>query len=272
MIRYPQIDPVIFRLGPLEPRWYGFMYLLGFIYTYHLIKKYYKWMGLESAELTDSVLAALVVGMIICSRTVYVLFYNLEDTLRGPWYEPLAIWHGGLSFHGGFIGVILACFYIAHRYKVPVLRMGDIVAMSAPVGVGLGRIANFINGELWGRKSDLPWAMVFPGAGPDARHPSQLYESFFEGFMMFWVMRFVWKRKPNVGIMSTTYAVGYSLIRICVEFVREPDQQVGFLFGGITMGQILSFVMVFIGIALYFAAKRHGTPYDAPPVVSSRKK
>jgi phosphatidylglycerol:prolipoprotein diacylglycerol transferase len=263
MIPYPKIDPVIVHLGPIQPRWYGLMYLLGFLYSYHLLKKYARWMGLANAEKADSILATLVVGLIVCARLVYVVFYNWQATIDGPWYEFIAVWHGGLAFHGGLLGVVLASIYVSKSYKISWLRLTDVLALATPVGLGLGRIANFINGELWGRTTDVPWAMIFPGAGPLPRHPSQLYESFLEGFVLFWILRFVWWRKPKVGVTSATFLIGYAIFRTCAELLREPDVQVGYLFWGITMGQVLSFVPFAGGLYLLWYALTRGEEYDA---------
>lgn len=265
MLPYPQIDPVIVRIGPLEPRWYGLMYLLGFLYTFRLLKKHHRWMGLESEEKADSILAILVLGLIICARLVYVLFYNLEGTFsaQSPWYEPFAIWHGGLAFHGGLLGVVLASVYVARLYKITWNRLTDVLALATPVGLGLGRIANFINGELWGRHSDLPWAMVFPGAGPLPRHPSQLYEALLEGLVLFIILRLVWRLKPRVGVVSGTFLIGYAIFRGLVEFVREPDAQVGYVLGPFTMGQLLSLAPLIGGIILLWYALTRGEAFDA---------
>jgi len=263
MIPYPQIDPVIFRIGPLEPRWYGLMYLLGFLYTFHLLKKHSRWMGLDSTEKADSILATLVLGLIVGARFVYVVFYNWEATMAGPWYEPIAVWHGGLAFHGGLLGVVLSSIYVARRYQIPWLRLTDVLALSTPVGLGLGRIANFINGELWGRTTNLPWAMIFPGAGPEPRHPSQLYQFFFEGVLLFIILRIVWSYKPRVGVVSGTFLIGYAVFRSLVEFVRQPDEQVGFLFGVFTMGQLLSFAVLIGGTVLLRYAMTQGEAFDA---------
>ena len=186
-------------------------------------------------------------GMIICSRLVYVVFYNLDETLKGPWWEAFAVWHGGLSFHGGLLGTVLASIYVSRRYKMPWFRFADVLALSTPVGLGLGRIANFINGELWGRTTDIPWGLVFPGAGSLPRHPSQLYESFLEGLVLFLILRFLWNRKPKEGVIASTFLLCYALFRIMVECVREPDAQVGFLMGFFTMGQLLSMTMILGG-------------------------
>jgi phosphatidylglycerol:prolipoprotein diacylglycerol transferase len=263
MIHYPQIDPVIFHLGPIAPRWYGLMYLLGFLYTFRLLKKNARWMGLDDPEKADSILVTLVAGLIICARLVYVIFYNLEATLEGPWYEIFAVWHGGLAFHGGLLGTILASVYVCRKYKIEWSRLTDVLALATPVGLGLGRIANFINGELWGRETNVPWAMIFPGAGPNPRHPSQLYESFLEGFVLFCLLRLIWWRKPKVGVTSASFLLLYACFRISIEFVREPDAQVGFLWFGFTMGQLLSFTMIVGGSLLLWYSLKHGAPFDA---------
>jgi phosphatidylglycerol:prolipoprotein diacylglycerol transferase len=239
------------------------MYLIGFLYTFRLIKKNYRWMGLDDPEKADSILAILVLGLIVCARVIYVLFYNLEATLEGPWYEPIAIWHGGLSFHGGLLGVVLGSIYVARKYKIRWLRLTDVLALATPVGLGLGRIANFINGELWGRVTDVPWAMVFPGGGPYPRHPSQLYEAFLEGVVLFIILRLVWRLKPKVGVVSATFLLAYAVFRTMVEFVRQPDVQVGFVIGPFTMGQLLSVAVLVGGIVLMYYAMTRGEAFDA---------
>lgn len=265
MLNYPRIDPVIVHIGPLEPRWYGLMYLIGFVYGYLTIKRHYRWLGLKNTEEVDSILASVVVILLICSRTVYVIFYNWDETMRGPWWEPFAVWHGGLAFHGGFLGVVLGTLFAAKKYKMPWLRLTDVCALAAPLGLGFGRIANFINGELWGRVTNAPWGMIFPNAGPLPRHPSQLYESFLEGFVLFWLVRLVWRRNPRVGVTSATFILGYAFFRILVEFVREPDVQVGYVLGPFTMGQLLSAVMVGGGVFLLYYALTRGVAHNAPP-------
>lgn len=271
MIPYPQIDPVIFRIGPLQPRWYGLMYLLGFIYTHRLLKKHAKWMGFETVEDADSILATLVFGMIICSRIVYVIFYNWAETMQGPWYEPFAIWHGGLSFHGGLLGTVLASIYVARKFHVPWLRLADVLALSTPVGLGLGRIANFINGELWGRVTDVPWAMIFPAGGPMPRHPSQLYEFLLEGVLLLAILNFVWMRKARVGSVASTFLIGYAVFRSICELFREPDAQLGFIFGPLTMGQLLSFLVFAGGLIMLRWSIKHEVKFDAPPRSTKRK-
>lgn len=263
MLTYPQFDPVIFSIGPIQPRWYGLMYLLGFIYTYFLLKKHARWIGFPEDK-ADSVLSSLVVGLIITARLVYVIFYNLEDTLAGPWWEFLAIWHGGLAFHGGLLGVVLGAWYVSRKYNVRWARLADVLALATPVGLGLGRLANFINGELWGRVTDVPWAMVFPGAGELPRHPSQLYQAFLEGPVLFLLLRLVWRRKPKVGVTAASFLLFYAAFRISMEQFREPDAQVGYLFGFATMGQLLSLAMVVFGVYLLRQSLTHGEAHDTP--------
>ncbi|HEY8280156.1 MAG TPA: prolipoprotein diacylglyceryl transferase [Bdellovibrionota bacterium] len=265
MLTYPQIDPVIFHLGPIQPRWYGLMYLLGFLYTFRLLKKHARWIGLPSEEQADSVLASLVLGLIVTARIVYVLFYNLKGTLEGPWWEFAAIWHGGLAFHGGLLGVVLGALYVSRKYKLKWNRLTDVLALATPVGLGLGRIANFINGELWGRVTDVPWGMVFPNAGSLPRHPSQLYEAFLEGPVLFVLLQLVWRRKPNVGVTSAAFLLFYAAFRISMEFFREPDVQVGYVLGPFTMGQLLSVTMVAYGCYLLWARLTRGEAFDASP-------
>lgn len=284
MLKYPQIDPVIFTLGPLQPRWYGLMYLLGFLYTFHLLKKHARWIGFDP-EKADSILATLVFGLIVTARVVYVVFYNLKgtwETMMAPLsregsslgeilvalIEPIAIWNGGLAFHGGLLGVVLGGWYVARKYQIKWQRLTDVLALATPVGLGLGRIANFINGELWGRVTDVPWGMVFPGAGNLPRHPSQLYEALLEGLVLFVLLRLIWGRRPKVGVVSASFLLLYALFRTSVELVREPDVQVGFLFGGITMGQLLSSVMVIYGSYLMWQSLTQGEAHDTLPAVA----
>lgn len=271
MIPYPQIDPVIFHLGPIAPRWYGMMYLLGFLYIFHLLKKNARWLGFEP-EKADSILATMVLGLIVCARLVYVIFYNLEGTLEGPWWEVFAVWHGGLAFHGGFAGTMLAGIYVSKKYNIRWLKLCDVVSLGAPVGLGLGRIANFINSELWGRTTDVPWAMIFPNGGPHPRHPSQLYESFLEGLVLFVILQLIWRTKPRVGVVSGAFMFLYACFRIAMEFFREPDAQVGYLWFGVTMGQVLSSVMFFGGAILLWHSLTRGAPHDASPQQNLSKK
>ena len=254
MLSYPNIDPVIFQLGPLEFRWYGLVYFLGFLYVYRWIHSYTEWIGLKKKEQAESILIILVIGMLLGARLTYVFFYNFASYRQGPWWEVFAVWHGGLSFHGAAIGVVLATYYIAKKFQISFLRLLDLILVPIPLGLAFGRIANFINGELWGRESSVPWAMVFPHAGPEARHPSQLYESFLEGFLLFVIVRILWQKKPRTGLVTGVFALWYGCMRVFIEQFREPDRQLGFIIGPLTMGQLLSFVLIGGGIVVLYTS------------------
>jgi phosphatidylglycerol:prolipoprotein diacylglycerol transferase len=249
MLIYPQIDPVIFHIGPLAVRWYGLMYLLGFGAAYLLICHLARLRELPlSREGVSDLLFYLVLGVILGGRLGYVLFYNLSEYLANP-LAIFAVWKGGMSFHGGLLGVIAATVFFCRRRQLPILLTGDILVTASTIGLGLGRIGNFINGELWGRVTDLPWGMVFPGAGPRPRHPSQLYEALLEGLLLFLVLYLLNRRRVPAGVTFFVFFIGYGLFRFLVEFVREPDVQLGFLWMGATMGQLLSLPMILFGIA-----------------------
>ncbi|AMV72498.1 prolipoprotein diacylglyceryl transferase [Desulfuromonas sp. DDH964] len=259
MIPYPQIDPIIFRLGPLAVRWYGMMYLLGFVGSYFNIRYLARRRNLQ---LGDDQLSDLlfwgVCGVILGGRLGYTLFYNAEFYFRHP-LQIFRIWEGGMSFHGGMIGVVTALAIFCMRRKLPPLLVGDIVAAATPIGLGLGRIGNFINGELWGRVSDLPWTMVFPGAGPLPRHPSQLYEAVLEGPLLWLILWYLHRRQVRPGIPMASFFLGYGAFRFLVEFFRQPDAQLGFLWGGATMGQLLSLPMIIGGlVGLLWLGKQRG--------------
>ncbi len=258
MISYPHIDPVIFRLGPLKVRWYGLMYVLGFMAAYMLARyqaRRFHWQRME--EHLDNLNLAIIIGVILGGRLGYVLFYNLSYYLRHP-LEIFATWQGGMSFHGGCLGVLLAGLYYCRRHRLDYWKAADLYVVTVPIGLGLGRIGNFINGELYGRASDVPWAMVFPGGGPTGRHPSQLYEAFLEGIVLFAILWTVkekpWRRDspwPH-GSMLALFLCLYGIFRFLIEFVREPDPLLGTVFFGMTMGQLLSLAMVFAAILLFF--------------------
>jgi phosphatidylglycerol:prolipoprotein diacylglycerol transferase len=261
MIPYPNIDPDLFRIGPLHIRWYGLMYVLGFIASYLLIprQKRSREIGLQGSRV-DSLIFYVFIGLIAGARLGYVLFYqyhDLGDFLRRP-LEIIAIWHGGLSFHGGLIGCIVAGWLFCRKNKMPFRAVADSAVVTAPIGLGLGRIGNFINGELYGRPTDVPWAMIFPGGGPLPRHPSQLYEALLEGavlFVLLWVLR---KRDFPDGMMIAFFLFFYGAFRFFLEFFREPDAHLGFILGFLTMGQLLSAAMILAGVALAlrFKSKR----------------
>ena len=255
---FPQIDPVIFQIGPLAVRWYGLMYLLGFGAAYLLIGHLSR---LRNLALTKDGISDLlfygVLGVVLGGRLGYVLFYNPAQYLSRP-LEVFAVWQGGMSFHGGLLGVVAASVLFCWRRKLPMLLAGDVLVTSATIGIGLGRIGNFINGELWGRVTEQPWGIVFPGGGSLPRHPSQLYEATLEGLVLFIILYLLHRLKAAEGVPFFSFFIGYGLFRFLVEFVRQPDAHLGFLWGGATMGQLLSLPMILFGLLgyLYLYLKR----------------
>ncbi|MCE0493240.1 prolipoprotein diacylglyceryl transferase [Vibrio salinus] len=247
---FPHIDPVVFSLGPISVRWYGLMYLFGFLFATWLANRRAdkKDSGWNRQQVSDLLFAGFI-GVVIGGRLGYVLFYGFDYFLNDPLYL-FKIWTGGMSFHGGLLGVITAMFLYARKNGRTFFGVSDFVAPLVPFGLGLGRLGNFLNGELWGRPTDVPWAIIFPGAGPLPRHPSQLYELCLEGILLFVVLN-VFIRKPRpAGSVSGLFLIGYGCVRIFVEFFREPDVQLGLFAGGISMGQILSIPMIFVGVVL----------------------
>ena len=253
---YPAIDPVALRMGPLVVRWYGLAYLACFLFAWWLLTRYNRrWrLGLSQDDEAFVMLAA-VLGVILGGRLGYVAFYGAGDYWREP-LRILQVWDGGMSFHGGLAGILLAGVVVSRRLRVPYLTLCDIGAIAAPLGFGLGRLANFVNDELWGRVSDVPWAMVFPNGGPLARHPSQLYEALLEGGVLLAVMLFLSRRDRPRGELTGWLLTFYAVFRIFVEFFREPDVQIGFLAGGVTMGQLLSLPVLVAGVWLLVRARR----------------
>lgn len=260
MMTYPHIDPVIFKLGPLAVRWYGLMYIIGFL-AVHLLVGYQarKYKLTRLAEKYEDLNFVLILSLILGARLGYIFFYNFSYYLGHP-LEVIAVWQGGLSFHGALLGMMVGAWWFCRKNGLGLLATADIYVVAIPIGLGLGRIGNFINGELFGRVSDVPWAMVFPGGGPMPRHPSQLYESFLEGALLFtvlWTMRvFHHRRGWPAGSLLASFLVGYGCLRILVEQFREPDTQLGFLFNLLTMGQLLSSLMVAAGLFLFYRSRR----------------
>jgi phosphatidylglycerol---prolipoprotein diacylglyceryl transferase len=276
-IAYPVIDPVLVNLGPFPIRWYALAYVAGLVAgwatTRFLVGRDGLWRPGQprpSVLSIDDLVVYMAVGIIVGGRTGYVLFYNLPFFLDHPAEIP-KLWTGGMAFHGGFIGAVLAFWIFARRQRVPFLTVADVVAAGVPFGLLFGRLANFIKPELWGRVSDVPWAMVFPGAGPLPRHPSQLYEAALEGVLLLLVLGVAIGRGAlrRPGIVAGLFALGYGLARITVEFFREPDAQLGFLFGGATMGMLLSLPLVAIGIGFLLYARRGSSPTTVDPGLSS---
>lgn len=253
MLPFPHIDPVIFRIGPLAMRWYGLMYILGFLAGYGLTV--YQLRGNRkpgiSREAVDDLFFYLIIGLIVGARLGYAIFYNLGFYIENP-LEVFMVWHGGMSFHGGLAGAFIAGAIIIIRKKLPFRATMDLIIPTAPVGICLGRIGNFINGELFGKPADVPWAMVFPQGGPVPRHPSQLYEAFFEGLLLFVILWFYKDRKKRDGDVFAMFLILYGLFRTFCEFFRLPDTQLGAVLGPFSMGQVLSLIMVLIGATLKF--------------------
>ncbi|MDA8106880.1 MAG: prolipoprotein diacylglyceryl transferase [Nitrospiraceae bacterium] len=257
MIPYPHIDPVIVRIGPFSVRWYGMMYLLGFTASFLLVRYQIKKKGLNFAkDFVDSLYSYLILGLLLGARLGYVLFYDLAAYVRHP-LEIFAVWHGGMSFHGGLIGSILAGILFCRKYKVDFWQVSDLVIVTAPIGLGLGRLGNFINGELYGRVTNVPWAMVFPGGGPLPRHPSQLYEFFLEGVVLFTILWLLKDRFSRSGLLTSLFIILYGTFRFTLEFFREPDVQLGYILGPFTMGQLLSSAMIAVGLFIFFVRKRN---------------
>ena len=262
MIAYPRIDPVLFSIGPIHVRWYGVMYILGFIASYFLIQKQErsKQIGLTGTTAQDLVFY-LAIGVIAGGRLGYILFYEYNDLtayIKNP-LEIIATWHGGMSFHGGFIGCVIAGWIFSRRRGIPFAALADSAVVTCPIGLGLGRLGNFINGELFGRPSDVPWAMIFPAGGPVPRHPTQLYEAFAEGVALFTIMWILRKKPFKDGMMIAFFLLFYGILRFIIEFFKEPDPQIGFVFTYFTMGQVLCIAMVPASILLMLYINREGS-------------
>ncbi len=267
MIPYPNIDPIavhipfLVKYGIPGIRWYALAYLTGFLGGWYYAGRICdRDPGRRpNREDIDNVLPLLVLGVILGGRTGYVLFYNFDYYMAHPLRIP-AIWEGGMSFHGGLLGVIAVVALYARKHKFSAWALGDILACVTPIGLFFGRIANFINGELFGRVTTVPWAMVFPQGGPLPRHPSQLYEAFLEGICLFTVLYLAARKKAvrhTEGLLFGMFVTGYGLCRFFVEFFREPDPQIGFILQYFTMGQVLSLPMIFIGLyIIHYARKR----------------
>jgi phosphatidylglycerol:prolipoprotein diacylglycerol transferase len=257
VIPYPAINPNLISIGPFAVRWYALAYIVGIIagwfYARTIIASQRLWGGPAPFTVLDfdDFVIWITLGIILGGRTGYVLFYNFPYFSSHP-FEIVQLWNGGMSFHGGLIGCMVAIVAFALHRRIAVLSLADVTAAVAPIGLFLGRIANFINGELWGRPTDVPWAMIFPNGGPDPRHPSQLYEATLEGVVLFIVLGLLVRagalKRP--GVVTGCFAVGYSIARVSCEFFREPDVQVGFLWGGLTMGMLLCIPLLLGGVAL----------------------
>jgi phosphatidylglycerol:prolipoprotein diacylglycerol transferase len=258
---YPNIDPVIVRIGPLQFRWYGLMYVLSLTIAYFVIKSQAAARGirLTKDQLYDLIVYAAV-GVFLGGRLGYTVFYNFHYYfLEHPEKIP-AVWEGGMSFHGGLLGVIVALWVFARRNGFPFYTITDLAAVTVPIGLFLGRLGNFINGELYGRPTDVPWCMVFPSGGPECRHPSQLYEAGLEGALLFVVLWVLSRRPTPSGTLTWLFVTGYGLCRMIVEFFREPDMHLGYVFGPFSMGQLLSLPMILIGAFMIAIGLAKPTP------------
>jgi phosphatidylglycerol---prolipoprotein diacylglyceryl transferase len=261
VLPFPAIDPVLISIGPLAIRWYALAYIVGIVagwfYARAIIASQKLWGGPAPFSVTefDDFIIWVTLGIILGGRIGYVLFYNLPHFVAHP-LQAFELWNGGMSFHGGFLGCVAATVAFALRRGLPMLSLGDVTTAVAPIGLFLGRIANFINGELWGRPTDVLWAMVFPNGGPVARHPSQLYEAALEGLVLLIVLGVIVRlgalKRP--GLVTGAFAIGYGVARIVCEFFREPDAQLGFLWGGLTMGMLLCIPLITAGIGLLVVA------------------
>jgi len=255
---YPMIDPIIVSFGPFAVRWYALAYIFGLLGAIWYMKS----MTRRSPEIVraidvDDFLVWATLGVILGGRLGYVLFYKFGYFIDHP-VAIFQVWQGGMSFHGGFLGVIVATWLFSRQRNIPVWGFADMIACAAPIGLFLGRIANFVNGELIGRASDVPWAMVFPHGGPQPRHPSQLYEVLLEGLVLFLVLYFLRRSETlrrRTGLLTGVFFIGYGLARSVAELFRQPDYHIGFLAGGTTMGQWLSAPLILFGIWLIVRAK-----------------
>ena len=260
-MQFPHIDPVFLRLGPLEFRWYGLMYILSFLAAYFVIRAGAKRRNIPlTADDAADLVFTVAMGIIIGGRCGYILFYNFSYYLANP-LKLFAVWEGGMSFHGGLTGAILAGVLYARKKKIPFMHLADLGFLTAPIGLFLGRLGNFINGELYGRVTDVPWGVIFPNGGKFPRHPSQLYEAFLEGPLLFALLWIAGRKKHPAGLVLWAFIALYGCFRFVVEFFREPDSQLGYLLSELSMGQLLSIPMMALGavmIAVTLRKKRDG--------------
>lgn len=273
LLPFPNINPVLIELGPFAIRWYALAYVAGLLIGWWMAKRLCErpalWGGRAPIppEAFDDAVVWIAFGVILGGRIGYVLFYNLAYYIENP-LQALTVWHGGMAFHGGFLGSILAMYLFCRRRGLSFVSMLDIAAAVVPIGLFFGRLANFINGELWGRPTDVPWAFVFPHGGPEPRHPSQLYEAGLEGLAIFIILQLAIRAGAltRPGTVAGSFVFLYGCARIFVEFFREPDPQLGYLAGGwLTMGMLLSLPMLAVGLALIARARRRpALSADAP--------
>ncbi len=260
VIPYPDINPIALAIGPLEIRWYALAYIAGLLIGW----RYCLWVAkrppvVATPAIIDDFLVWATLGVVLGGRAGYVLFYQPDFYFAHP-AQIFEVWHGGMSFHGGLLGVMVALWLFCRQRGIALLAFSDVIAAAVPIGLFFGRIANFINGELWGRPTDVPWAMVFPKAGPLPRHPSELYEAGLEGLALFVLLYCLlrWTAiRDRPGMLAGVFLMGYAMARIFCEFFREPDPFLGFLWFGATMGQLLSIPVFVVGLATFWYAQKH---------------
>jgi phosphatidylglycerol:prolipoprotein diacylglycerol transferase len=262
-VTFPQIDPVALWIGPFAIRWYALAYVLSLVLGWWLARSLCRrealWGGTPplNDHGVDDFLLYMAAGIVLGGRLGYVLFYNPAYYFSNP-LEALALWHGGMSFHGGLVGCLLALILLARRTGAPIFSLFDLAAAVTPIGLFFGRVANFVNGELWGRPADVPWAMIFPMAGPEPRHPSQLYQAALEGVLLFSIMMVAVRlggfKRP--GLVAGLFLVCYGVFRTVGEHFRQPDAHIGFLLFGLTMGMLLSLPMILLGMYFLFSAEK----------------
>ncbi len=254
---FPNLDPVMFQVGPFAVRWYGMAYVLGFVGAAYIVYRVNKRWGVGmTVDDVLNLLLACMVGVVVGGRLFYVLFYGAGRYFDDP-FEILAIWDGGMAWHGGFLGIVVAGLLYARVRRIQFITLADMAAVGAPIGFFFGRLANFVNMELWGRETDLPWGVIFGGAaGPMPRHPSQLYEALLEGLVMFAVLLWLARTRRPPGLLFGMFMLMYGVFRFSIEFAREPDAQIGFLWSWVTMGQLLSLPLIAAGAWFVWRAWR----------------
>ncbi len=256
MLTYPDINPILLQIGPLKIHWYGMMYLAGFSMAWWLGNRRLQHNKIFTSEQLSDLIFYAAVGVVLGGRLGYILFYDLANYIEEP-LNMLKIWQGGMSFHGGFVGVLIAVWLYARKLNLPFFQVTDFIAPLIPFGLGAGRIGNFINGELWGRHTDVAWGMVFSQIDNIPRHPSQLYQAILEGLVLFIILWIFSKRPKPIMAVSGLFLICYGLFRFLIEFVREPDYHLGFIaFDWMTMGQILTIPMLIAGVVLIILAYR----------------
>ena len=269
-IPFPNIKPVLLHIGPIQLRWYGLMYMISFIVGYMVLKRLVKRkkLSMTTDDLYD-LLFFLILGVMVGGRIGYVLFYDLGSYIQRP-IEILYIWQGGMSFHGGFVGVVLAVLFLCWKRGWNFWETADLVCAAAPIGLGLVRLGNFINGELYGRETTMPWGMIFPAGGDVIRHPSQLYEAFLEGLVLLLIVQWLYRKNLYPGTVTWAFIGFYGLFRFLIEFVRDPDAHIGFDLGPFTRGQLLTFPMLAVGLTMMVIFARRSLPEKPHRLSKSR--